>query len=79
MSIANESTIAHGCARVFRAAGAERAVTYLNAKSEPYVRLLADALAASSIGRVAAFLAGEAGAPMTGSVTYADQGFHIVG
>ena len=30
------------------------------------------------IGRVAAFLASEAGAPLTGSVTFVDHGFHIV-
>jgi enoyl-[acyl-carrier protein] reductase I len=30
------------------------------------------------IGRVAAFLASDAGAPMTGSVVYADNGFHVV-
>ncbi|MDR4307193.1 enoyl-ACP reductase FabI [Chelatococcus sambhunathii] len=30
------------------------------------------------IGRIAAFLASEAGAPMTGSVVYADNGFHTV-
>ena len=30
------------------------------------------------IGRVAALLASEAGAPLTGSVTYTDRGFHIV-
>jgi enoyl-[acyl-carrier protein] reductase I len=29
------------------------------------------------IGRVAAFLASESSAPLTGSVTYADHGFHI--
>jgi enoyl-[acyl-carrier-protein] reductase (NADH) len=30
------------------------------------------------IGRVAAFLANEAGAPLTGSITHADQGFHVI-
>ncbi len=30
------------------------------------------------IGRVAVFLASEAGAPLTGSITYADQGFHVI-
>ena len=42
--IANDSSIAYGCARAFRAAGAELAVTYLNAKAEPYVRPLAESL-----------------------------------
>jgi enoyl-[acyl-carrier protein] reductase I len=30
------------------------------------------------IGRVAAFLASDAGIPLTGSVTYADGGFHVM-
>jgi enoyl-[acyl-carrier protein] reductase I len=30
------------------------------------------------IGQVAVFLASEAAAPLTGSVTFADQGFHVV-
>jgi len=47
--IANASSIAHGCARAFRAAGAELAVTYLNDKAEPYVRPLAEALEAPII------------------------------
>jgi enoyl-[acyl-carrier protein] reductase I len=49
VGIANESSIAYGCARAFRAAGADLAVTYLNARAEPYVRPLAEALAASII------------------------------
>jgi enoyl-[acyl-carrier protein] reductase I len=44
IGIANEHSLAHGCARYFRAAGAKLAITYLNAKAEPYVRPLADAL-----------------------------------
>ena len=44
IGIANEHSLAHGCARHFRAAGAELAITYLNAKAEPYVRPLAEAL-----------------------------------
>ena len=45
VGIANDSSIAYGCARAFRAAGAELGVTYLNAKAEPHVRPLAEALA----------------------------------
>jgi len=44
IGIANEHSLAHGCARHFRAAGAELAITYLNPKAEPYVRPLAAAL-----------------------------------
>ncbi|WP_213736928.1 enoyl-ACP reductase FabI [Bradyrhizobium sp. dw_411] len=44
VGIANESSIAYGCARMLHNAGAEIAVTYLNAKAEPYVRPLAEKL-----------------------------------
>jgi len=44
VGIANEHSLAYGCARHFRAAGADLAITYLNAKAEPYVRPLAAAL-----------------------------------
>ena len=37
IGIANENSIATGCARAYRAAGAELAVTYLNEKAKPYV------------------------------------------
>ncbi len=47
--IANKHSIAFGCAKVFRDAGAELAITYLNAKAEPYVRPLAERLASSII------------------------------
>ncbi|HEY0331432.1 MAG TPA: enoyl-ACP reductase FabI [Rhodopseudomonas sp.] len=49
VGIANESSIACGCARAFRAAGAELAITYLNAKAERFVRPLADQLQASIV------------------------------
>jgi enoyl-[acyl-carrier protein] reductase I len=45
VGIANEHSIAFGCARVLRDAGAELAVTYLNATAEPYLRPLAERLA----------------------------------
>ncbi len=44
VGIANEHSLAYGCAEAFRKAGAELAVTYLNAKAEPHVRPLAEAL-----------------------------------
>ncbi len=44
VGIANEHSIAYGCARAFRDAGAELAITYLNAKAEPHVRPLAEEL-----------------------------------
>ena len=39
--IANEHSIAWGCAKAFRELGAEVAVTYLNDKARPYVEPLA--------------------------------------
>jgi enoyl-[acyl-carrier protein] reductase I len=42
--IANEHSIAFGCAKALRDAGAKLAITYLNAKAEPYVRPLAEQL-----------------------------------
>jgi len=44
LGIANGSSIAYGCAKAFRDAGAQLAVTYLNAKAEPWVRPLAEQL-----------------------------------
>ncbi len=44
IGIANEHSLAYGCARHFRAAGADLAITYLNDKAEPHVRPLALAL-----------------------------------
>ncbi|GAB3550368.1 enoyl-ACP reductase FabI [Noviherbaspirillum agri] len=44
VGIANDNSIAYGCARAFHAAGAELAVTYLNAKAEPHVRPLAESV-----------------------------------
>jgi enoyl-[acyl-carrier protein] reductase I len=46
VGIANENSIAYGCASVLRELGAEVAVTYLNAKAEKYVRPLAEKLEA---------------------------------
>ena len=41
MGVANDRSIAWGCARAFRAFGAELAVTYLNDKAKPHVEPLA--------------------------------------
>ena len=45
--IANESSIAWGCAKAFRSLGADLAVTYLNEKAKPYVEPLAKQLEAA--------------------------------
>jgi enoyl-[acyl-carrier protein] reductase I len=44
--IANDQSIAYGCAKAFRRFGAELAVTYLNDKAKPYVEPLARQLEA---------------------------------
>ena len=44
LGIANDRSIAWGCARVMAACGAELAVTYLDDAAEPHVRPLAEAL-----------------------------------
>lgn len=49
VGIANDSSIAYGCAKAFRAQGADLAITYLNEKAEPYVRPLAEELGAEIV------------------------------
>ncbi len=44
IGIANEHSIAYGCAKMMRDAGASLAITYPNTKAEAYVRPLADEL-----------------------------------
>lgn len=44
LGIANRHSIAFGAAAAFRQAGATLAITYLNAKAEPFVRPLAESL-----------------------------------
>ncbi|MFG1478411.1 enoyl-ACP reductase FabI [Xanthobacter sp. V4C-4] len=49
VGVANDQSIAWGCARAFREQGADLAITYLNARAEPHVRPLAEALGAELI------------------------------
>lgn len=44
LGIANEHSIATGCARAFAGAGAVLAATYLNEKARPYVQAVTDSL-----------------------------------
>jgi enoyl-[acyl-carrier protein] reductase I len=46
VGVANEHSIAYGCARAFRELGADLAITYLNEKSKSYVEPLAKKLEA---------------------------------
>jgi enoyl-[acyl-carrier protein] reductase I len=47
IGIANEHSIAYGCAQAFRAMGAELSITYLNDKAKPFVEPLARQLEAT--------------------------------
>lgn len=49
VGIANDQSIAYGCAQVMHELGASLALTYLNAKAEPHVRPLAEQLEADII------------------------------
>ena len=49
VGIANDQSIAWGCAQALRAQGADLAVTYLNDKAESHVRPLAEALRAEIV------------------------------
>lgn len=49
IGIANEDSIAYGCAKAFRDQGADLAVTYLNEKAERFVRPLAEKLGAEIV------------------------------
>lgn len=49
VGIANDQSIAFGCAQVMRELGASLALTYFNAKAEPHVRPLAEQLGAEII------------------------------
>ena len=50
MGIANEHSIPYGCAKAFREAGGELAVTWLNEKARPFVEPLAKELDATITG-----------------------------
>ena len=52
VGIANEDSIAYGCAKAFREAGADLAVTWLNEKARPHVEPLARELGATVTGEL---------------------------
>ena len=52
VGIANEDSIAYGCAKAFRSVGADLAVSWLNEKARRFVEPLARELEASIIGEV---------------------------
>jgi enoyl-[acyl-carrier protein] reductase I len=50
VGIANEHSIAYGCAEAFHSLGAELAITWLNEKAQPHVEPLAQAVGATITG-----------------------------
>lgn len=52
IGIANDDSIAYGCAKAFHAAGADLAITWLNEKARPHVEPLAHELEATITGAV---------------------------
>ena len=50
VGIANDQSIAYGCAKAFRTVGAELALTWLNDRARPHVEPLAQALDAPITG-----------------------------
>ncbi len=50
VGVANDQSIAYGCARAFREAGADLAITWLNEKARPHVEPLASELGAEITG-----------------------------
>jgi enoyl-[acyl-carrier protein] reductase I len=59
VGIANQHSIAYGCAKAFRMAGAELAITWLNDKARPYVEPLALDLEAQITARLDVAVPGE--------------------
>lgn len=59
IGIANEDSIAYGCAKAFRLHGADLAITWLNQKARPYVEPLATELEATITGPLDVSVPGE--------------------
>ena len=59
VGIANEHSIAWGCAKAFRELGADLAITYLNDRARPYVEPLAKSLDAPILERLDVSIPGE--------------------
>ena len=52
IGVANDDSIAYGCAKAFRTAGAESAISWLNEKARRHVEPLARELEASIVGEL---------------------------
>jgi enoyl-[acyl-carrier-protein] reductase (NADH) len=90
VGIANEHSIAYGCARAFRELGEDLAITYLNEKSKSYVEPLAKTLEAPiflpldelvdvmDVGFTCAYLATPYARRLSGETLYVDGGVNIM-
>ena len=59
IGVANDDSIAYGCAKAFRAVGAELAMSWLNEKARKHVEPLARELEASIVGEVDVTIPGQ--------------------
>ena len=59
VGVANDQSIAYGCANAFRTVGADLAMTWLNERARPYVEPLAQKLGASITGALDVSVPGE--------------------
>ncbi len=59
IGVANDQSIAYGCAKAFRTAGADLAMTWLNEKAKPHVEPLAKELEAAITGALDVSVAGQ--------------------
>lgn len=59
VGVANEHSIAYGCAKAFRELGADLAITYLNEKARPHVAPHAEALGAEILAPLDVSLPGQ--------------------
>ena len=83
--IANERSIAAGCARAFRDAGAQLVLTYRE-KSMPFVMPVAKRARApvrqlvtiEDVGAIAMGLVSDLARNVTGTTAYVDAGYHVM-
>ncbi len=59
VGVANDQSIAYGCAKAFRTVGAEVAITWLNERARPYVEPLARELGAPIVGALDVSIPGQ--------------------
>ncbi len=59
IGVANDDSIAYGCAKAFRTAGAELAISWLNEKARPHVEPLARELEAAIVGELDVTIPGQ--------------------